>query len=180
MNYQSLVNAVKKGQQYDYLFFWGDTTPQNGTINKTCLSQWYAQGFDYKGEYFATAEHWMMAAKARLFGDEINRKAILAIDSPREAKLLGRQVKGFVATQWEKAAFDIVYKGNLIKFSQNEAVSQFLRSTGNTIIVEASPHDRIWGIGMDEHNPKAINPLQWDGTNLLGLALMKVRSQLNS
>ena len=67
---------------------------------------------------------------------------------------------------------------NLLKFSQNQNFKDFLLSTGDKILVEASPYDRIWGIGMLETDNRAENPLLWNGENLLGFALMEVRDQL--
>ncbi|MDJ0633261.1 MAG: NADAR family protein [Xenococcaceae cyanobacterium MO_188.B29] len=72
----------------------------------------------------------------------------------------------------------IVVKGNLAKFSQKEALKEFLLNTKERILVEASPRDRIWGIGLGQNNPDAANPYQWQGLNLLGFALMEVRDIL--
>ena len=120
----------------------------------------------------------MMAEKARLFGDEINRKQILKAKSPGEAKGFGRKVSHFDEEVWTAQRFEIVVTGNEAKFLQNEELGMFLMDTGSKILVEASPRDRIWGIGMGRDNEKAENPLQWRGINLLGFALMEVRKRL--
>ena len=97
---------------------------------------------------------------------------------PKEMKAYGRAVRGFDKAAWDNACYEIVKKGNLAKFTQNPDLLAFLFTTGNRILVEASPMDRIWGIGMGKNNPDAENPLKWRGRNLLGFALTEVRTQL--
>ena len=121
----------------------------------------------------------MMAEKARIFKDEEAKKKILVVHSPHGAKKLGRQVKNFDPVIWNEHKFDIVVKGNYHKFSQHEDLRTFLLNTKNRVLVEASPRDQIWGIGMSEKNEKAHNPNLWRGQNLLGFALMEVRDRLN-
>jgi hypothetical protein len=104
----------------------------------------------------------------------------LAAPHPGEAKKLGRVVQNFDNTHWEETRFDIIVRGNMAKFSQNEALKTFLLSSKNRILVEASPYDSIWGIGVTEDDPKAHKPEQWPGLNLLGFALMAVRARLNT
>lgn len=91
---------------------------------------------------------------------------------------MGRKVKNFDPDIWNEHKYGIVKKGNFLKFSQNERFKEFLLSTDNKILVEASPYDTIWGIGMLETDPNAKNPAQWNGENLLGFALMEVRDEL--
>ena len=120
-----------------------------------------------------------MYHKALLFEDnEIAQKIILS-KSPGEAKDLGRQVRGFNQNTWEKKRFDIVVQGNILKFSQNENLKNFLLNTQNRVLVEASPVDEIWGIGLTKDSEKAKNPHTWRGLNLLGFALMETRRVLN-
>ncbi|MEM7019098.1 MAG: NADAR family protein, partial [Pseudomonadota bacterium] len=99
-------------------------------------------------------------------------------DTPNHAKRLGREVQNFDTTVWEAHRFEIVVDANMAKFSQHPAMKAFLLNTGNKIIVEASPEDRIWGIGLAENAPEALDPSQWNGLNLLGFALMEVRDRL--
>ena len=120
----------------------------------------------------------MMAEKARLFNDREIRDRILQAQHPGEAKKLGRMVKSFNQALWEKERFDIVIKGNIAKFSQNEALRNYILGTKNRVLVEASPRDRIWGIGLTANDPKAENPYQWQGLNLLGFALMETRKSI--
>lgn len=177
---ENLISRQNKGEQLDFLFFWGHRPKADGSISKSCFSQWYDQGFTQNDEYFRTAEHWMMAAKAALFGDEQVRKAILAARTPLEAKKLGRKVRSFDQERWDKAKFDLVVEGNLLKFSQNQKFKAFLMSTSGKVLVEAAPDDFIWGIGMVADDPRAPHPEQWAGGNLLGFALMEVRDRLQS
>ena len=120
----------------------------------------------------------MMAEKARIFGDEETRQRIMKEEEPGIIKDLGREVKGFDPEIWDQHKFDVVVKGNLAKFGQNEKLLKFLLNTGSAILVEASPYDRVWGIGMREDNKDAKDAEKWYGINLLGFALMVVRDKL--
>ncbi len=162
-----------------FLFFWGHQPSKDGTVTKSCFSQWWEVEFKVKDEVFKTAEHWMMAEKAHIFNDNEIRKKILNVHHPHDAKKLGRQVKNFDPVIWNEHKFDIVVEGNYHKFSQHKGLQEFLLNTKNRILVEASPRDRIWGIGMGEKNEKVHNPNLWRGQNLLGFALMEVRDQLS-
>jgi ribA/ribD-fused uncharacterized protein len=164
----------------EYLFFWGHTPRKPGIIDKSCFSQWYASTFIVNGIVYQTAEHWMMAGKASLFNDSDSLENILSADKPAEAKSIGRLVKNFDPEIWSASSYAIVVEGNRHKFLQHEALQNFLLQTGDKIIVEASPADPIWGIGLPQDNKEAKNPFQWRGTNLLGFALMEVRDFLRS
>lgn len=120
----------------------------------------------------------MMAEKARLFGDEKIRTEILSISDPRTCKALGRKVKNFDKAVWDKNKEDIVRNGNFEKFMQNDTLRNFLLSTGEKVLVEASPTDRVWGIGLGKNNPDALDPQKWRGQNLLGFTLMAVRKDM--
>jgi ribA/ribD-fused uncharacterized protein len=161
-----------------YLFFWGHTPKQKDVVDKSCFSQWYPAAFTVAGDTYATAEHWMMAEKARLFGNEDVRTHIIAARHPDEAKKLGRQVTGFDPAVWDAQKFDLVVAGNYHKFSQHPALRDYLLTTGDRVLVEASPVDAIWGIGLAATHPDAMQPAKWPGENLLGFALMEVRDQL--
>jgi len=125
--------------------------------------------------HYPTAEHFMMAEKARLFGDDEARARILKAGSPAAAKKLGRTVRGFTEAAWARARFDIVVAGSRAKFGQNADLAAFLAATGDRVLVEASPVDRIWGIGLAATSPAATQPEKWRGLNLLGFALMVAR-----
>lgn len=161
----------------EFLFFWGHH-PKFPKVGKECLSQWYPAPFVVGEETLPTAEHYMMVAKARLFGDEAAASQMLATVDPAEVKKLGRMVVGFEAGKWAKAAYDVVVAGNLAKFKRHSTLREFLLSTGDKVLVEASPSDTIWGIGLSEQSELAEDPRYWRGENLLGFALMEVRELL--
>lgn len=144
------------------------------------FSQWYPVSFAEGPVVFQTAEHYTMFHKAMLFGDDETATCILRTHRPQEAKRLGRSVKGFDQVTWDQHKEDIVYRGNYLKFTQHNELRVKLLETGVRILAEANPYDRIWGIGLARTNPKARNPLQWNGQNLLGKALMRLRSELAS
>lgn len=173
-----LQSEVRKGTRPKFLFFWNDRQRVAGQIDKSCFSQWSTAPFQCDGQHYRTSEHYMMAQKAKLFGDEQKYAQILDAKHPGEAKKLGSEVLGFSSEIWDAKKFDIVVRGNQEKFGQNPELGAFLASTRNRVLVEASPRDVIWGIGLDDKNERAQNPLLWKGQNLLGFALMKARSQL--
>ena len=142
--------------------------------------QWTPSPFTIDGDTYSCAEQFMMAEKARLFGDEHTRAKILATDSPRDHKALGRQVRNFVSETWDRECLAIVVRGNHAKFSQNPAMLAALLATGDKLLVEASPLDKIWGVGLRADDPKIHDPSQWRGKNLLGEALMQVRADLRA
>jgi len=170
-----LENQVKQGAHKEYIFFWGHTQKHEGVIDKFCFSQWFPAIFTVEGITYATAEHWMMAKKALLFDDKEQYQQILSTESPDQAKKCGRAVKNFDPEVWSAHAYELVIEGNLHKFSQHQEMGRFLRNTTDAVIVEASPVDKIWGIGTRTHE---ISPIKWRGTNLLGFALMEVRDRL--
>lgn len=175
---ESLRARWAAGERPAFLFFWGHQPRADGTVGTSCLSQWFPAPFSVDGQTYATAEHWMMAEKARLFADHETRTRILAATTPAEAKDLGRAVRGFENEEWNRHRSDIVVRGNLAKFGQNPEMGRFLRDTGEHVLVEASPVDRIWGIGLAQDDARATDPTKWRGLNLLGFALMEVRAAL--
>ena len=175
---EELLTAIRSGLRPDYLFFWGHTPPKAGEVGKQCLSQWWPSSFTVDGVTYSSAEHFMMAEKAGIFGDEATRAEILQAPDPRAAKALGRKVQGYSDESWNAVRFDIVVRGNSAKFGQDAALRSFLLGTGDRVLVEASPSDKIWGIGLTEDDPRALDPEQWQGLNLLGFALMAARAAL--
>ncbi len=158
----------------EFVFFWGHKQKGNN-ITKSCLSQWWPCKFKDNNIEYNCAEQYMMSQKAKLFKDEEIYQLILKESSQAKIKKYGRQIKNFDETEWNKNKVRIVVEGNILKFSQNEDLKQFLIETGDKILVEASPHDKIWGIGMDANNPDVYDPNKWKGENLLGFSLMQVR-----
>jgi ribA/ribD-fused uncharacterized protein len=175
-----LEAAFRAGRSPKLLFFWGHRPSKDGRITASCLSQWWPAPFTIDGSTYPSAEHWMMAEKARLFGDEESAAKILQAPSPKAAKELGRAVKGFDGAKWTNHRFGIVARGSFEKFRQNAALRDYLIGTGDRVLVEASPVDRIWGIGIAEDDTRAENPLLWRGENLLGFALMQARDRLKA
>lgn len=180
---------VSKSENWnrDYLLKLGENRPElllfyghkvTNPVTETCLSQWYPCKFEVDNITYTSAEQYMMAEKAKLFGDEEIRTQILSTSDPRKCKALGRKVKNFNKDLWNQNKIQIVSKGNQEKFMQNDTLKQFLLSTGDKVLVEASPTDRIWGIGLGKNNPDSLDPAKWRGKNLLGFSLMNVRESI--
>ncbi len=174
-NLEWLIDNFEKETGIKYLFFWGHQKSKNGDLTSSCFSQWWVSPFIVDNVVFNTAEHWMMAQKALLFEDNEMYEKIIIAKSPAEAKALGRRVRNFDDATWNAKRFDIVLKGSLQKFTQHKDLKEFLLNTKDRVLVEASPTDRIWGIGLTADSEKAENPNLWNGLNLLGFALMEVR-----
>ena len=151
----------------EFVLFWGGWP-----------SQWCKARFVVDGVAFNCCEQYMMAEKAAVFGDMEAHGRILASSNPKQQKAIGRTVRGFDEQVWNSVCRGIVYAGNLARFSQNEAMRADLLATGEKTIVEASPTDRIWGIGLAPDDERALDRTEWRGTNWLGVALMQVRQTL--
>ncbi|MEU6712144.1 NADAR family protein [Nonomuraea sp. NPDC046802] len=178
MTVEEAIEAESSGQTLKYLYFWGHQPSRDGSVGPGCLSQWWPVPFTEDGHTFASAEHYMMAHKAWLFGDEESAGKILAAGHPGEAKKLGRTVRAYDEATWEARRFDIVVRGNVAKFGQHADLRTFLLGTGRRVLVEASPQDRVWGIGLTASDERAASPTTWRGLNLLGFALMAARDLL--
>ncbi len=174
----ALQERVRGGWKPKLLFFWGHTPSSADKVDKACLSQWYPAPFSVDGVHYETGEHFMMAAKARLFGDDAAVRKILAAHHPKAVKEVGREVRDFDEALWQERRFEIVVAGSHAKFSQTPALARFLLGTKARVLVEASPTDKIWGIGLGADDPRAADPEAWRGLNLLGFALMVARARL--
>ena len=172
--------AVAAGARVKFLFFWSERPGQGGHPGRGCLSQWWPAPFELDGVHYRSAEHFMMAEKARLFGDVAALSEIVAAEHPGEAKAIGRRVLGFDEPRWARERVAIVVRGNEAKFSQHPELAAYLQGTGERVLVEASPRDRVWGIGLAEGDPAARDVWRWPGANLLGFALMEVRARLRT
>ena len=150
-----------------FTFFW-----------KSPLSQWQRSPFVVGGVAFTHAEQFMMYAKALLFGDRDAAAAVLDAPTPREQQAIGRAVRGYDEAVWVLFREGVVYQANYARFSQNPDQRELLFATRGTTLVEASPHDRVWGIGLAADDPRASDRSQWRGLNLLGQALTQVRDAL--
>ncbi|MEU9522122.1 NADAR family protein [Streptomyces sp. NPDC048224] len=177
---EALVARARAGERITYLCFWGHWPLPDGGLGPSCLSQWWPSPFTVDGVEYATAEHWMMAGKARLFGDAEAERRVLAAGHPAEAKKAGRLVRGFDEAVWERERFRIVVEGSVHKFAADPALRAFLLNTGERVLVEASPLDRVWGIGLAADDGAATDPERWRGPNLLGFALMAARERLRA
>lgn len=149
-----------------------------GEITKSVFSQWYKSDFVVDGVRYTSCEQYMMAEKARVFGDNGMWAKIMSTDSPKVIKQYGRQIKGFDSVIWDKVKLHIVRNGNYAKFTQNENLRNFILSTGDAVLVEASPYDRIWGVGISANDSGIYNTKYWRGSNLLGFSLMQVRDEI--
>ncbi|MFC5674579.1 NADAR family protein [Streptomyces incanus] len=175
---EALIEALSAGERIKYLHFWGHQPLPDGRIGASCLSQWWPAPFTVDGVTYATAEHWMMAAKARIFADPEAERRILAAEHPADAKKEGRLVRDFDEATWRRERFRVVVEGSTHKFAAHADLRAFLLNTGDRVLVEASPRDRVWGIGLSAGNERATDPAQWRGPNLLGFALMRARTRL--
>ncbi|MFD8304815.1 NADAR family protein [Streptomyces sp. NPDC059690] len=175
---EALVRQVRAGSRVKYLHFWGHRPLPDGRIGASCLSQWWPAPFTVAGVTYGTAEHWMMAGKARLFADPEAERRILAAGHPAQAKKAGRLVRGFDEETWRRERFAVVVEGSVHKFAAHPELREFLLNTGDRVLVEASPVDRVWGIGLAADDEAAADPERWRGPNLLGFALMQARERL--
>lgn len=141
-------------------------------------SNWTCSPFTLNGKRYNCVEQYMMAEKARLFKDERTLKKIMAATDPADQKRYGREVQGFDERKWSSVCFDVVLRGNLEKYRQNEELCQKLLATGDLTFVEASPKDKIWGIGLDKNHKDATHPGKWQGKNLLGKVLDQARKTI--
>ena len=152
-----------------FTFFWETRSP---------FSQWHPSDFTLEGIQFNCAEQYMMYKKARLFEDSQIAEQVLLTKKPRDQKALGRRVRNFDTTTWNNHCKQIVYEANHAKFTQNEVLKEALLATVGTELVEASPYDKIWGIGLTADNPDAQDRNKWQGTNWLGEILTQVREDI--
>jgi ribA/ribD-fused uncharacterized protein len=173
-----LVERMASGAEPEFLFFWGHQPKPDTAVGTWVLSQWWPVEFAVAGQVYLSSEQFMMAEKARLFGDDEMLPRILASDTPAEAKKLGRGVRDFDQSTWVDHRFDIVARANAAKFGQHVELRDYLLGTGDKVLVEAAPRDVIWGIGLGAANVRAVDPARWRGHNLLGFALMRARREL--
>lgn len=175
LDLESLRQAVRGGLAPRYRLFYGHTPRPDGALSDAVFSQFWPCSFALDGVRYAWAEAWMMASKARLFGDDQALERILSAKAPLDCKRIGRTVRDFDEQVWGQHRFDIVTVGSLAKFDQDAALRAYLLSTGEDVLVEASPSDCVWGIRLSRDHQDAQTPARWRGQNLLGFALMRAR-----
>lgn len=178
-DFDRLLQLEAEGQEIRVLPFWGN---QAGALHPGpwVLSQWWGAPFSIGGITYPDAETFLMASKARLFGDDASLEQILQATHPAVAKDLGRRVAGFDEAVWVANRFRLAVEANEAKFGQHPELGEYLASTRGRVLVEASPVDVIWGIGLPRSSRDIERPSAWQGENLLGFALMTVRDTVLS
>lgn len=164
-----LLQKLKEKMSNSVVLFFHEDNP---------FSNWYPSKFKEGDVEFSSMEQYIMAMKALLFKDDEMYRKIMKSDKPRMHKRYGRRVKNFDEKVWTENNYNILLRGLTLKFSQNNKLKEHLLNTGNSILAEASPYDKIYGIGLSADNPNAQNPQRWKGQNLMGRALMEVRRSL--
>lgn len=175
---RDLRDRDASGAQVAVLPFWRPSRAGSKTVDAGCLSQWHRSTFEVGGRRYANAEQFMMWSKAELFGDHPAAEAILDSPEPARAKELGRAVRSFDTDRWAAHAIGVVVAGNRAKFTQNPPLAAYLAATGDAVLVEASPRDRIWGAGVAAEDRRLPHPAQWPGLNQLGFILTALRDEL--
>lgn len=143
------------------------------------LSNWYEAPFRIDGQTFSSIEQYMMYKKSAVFHDEEHAREVLTLTDGREIKAIGRKVRNYNDTVWGGVRQIIVYEGLLAKFGQNEDLKQQLLATGDKVLVECNPTDKVWGIAMGTDDEDRFYMDRWKGTNYLGFLLMMVRDRLS-
>lgn len=156
------------------VFFWNDDE-ENGIF-----SNWYCRVFTVDGFPYRHVEQYMMAQKAKLFHDTKTYAAVLETEEPGICKELGRKVTPFDSAAWDAVRYEVVKTGNRAKYEQNPDLKEVLLKTGGSLLAEASPEDRIWGIGLDRQEAAETNPDDWPGQNLMGKILMELRDEFRT
>jgi ribA/ribD-fused uncharacterized protein len=157
----------------EYLFFWGENDVYG------FLSNFYQTNFSVNGNNFNCSEQYFMKKKQELFNEsnDVLANLIMKETNPKNIKKYGRQVKNFNEEIWNINKYKYMYEGVYAKFTQNPELKQKLLATGKKILVEASPYDKIWGIGFNKSD--ALNNKSKWGQNLLGKVLVEVRDKLS-
>lgn len=155
-----------------YIFFWKPSETDG------YLGNWYTSPLKKDNINYSCVEQYIMAMKAKLFGDNTMLSKIMSTKDPNLHRNFGRLVKDFDEDVWNEHKEDVLYDGLYAKFTQNSNLKDKLLKTGDKILVEASPYDKIYGIGMKKDHPDINNPRKWKGENLLGNTLMRVRKDL--
>jgi ribA/ribD-fused uncharacterized protein len=179
MTREALIEAMQQGRHFTFRPFYGHTA-RGAQLTDACFSQWWPSPFELGGVRYFTAEQFMMAEKARLFGDDEVLAEILREADPSKVKALGRRVRGYDDARWGARRFDAVTEGSVGKFSSTPELKAWLLGTGDAVLVEAAPRDQVWGIGLGRDNPLVAQPAKWRGKNLLGFALMRARALMRA
>ena len=165
------IQKTRLSDGRDAVLFWNADEP-NGVF-----SNWHDEPFVVDDFCYRHVEQYMMAQKAKLFHDAAHYTAILKCDDPGECKKMGKQVTPFNSFLWDAHKYAIVYTANRAKYEQNPALKEALLATGDLLLAEASPYDKIWGIGLGRGKAALTDPADWEGENLLGKILMQLRKE---
>lgn len=144
------------------------------------FSNWYPAVFTVDGVMYLNAEQYLMHQKALCCGDTATAAKVMENPDPKTVKLLGRAITPYDDAKWAAVRQEVIYRGLLAKFGQNSGLKHQLLVTGDALIAECSPNDRIWGIGLPLDDPRCQDPAQWQGESILGRALMRVRDTLRN
>ena len=161
--------AMRRTDQHTFFF-----------TDRDAFSNWHIAPFSFRGIEFNCVEQFMMYAKAKTFGDDDIAARILRAKHPKEQKALGRAVQSYDDAVWAAKRMKVVYVACREKFTQHPHLLAQLLATAGTVLVEASPYDRVWGIGMGENAPGVDDPANWRGQNLLGKVLTRLREDLSA
>lgn len=151
----------------NYEFFWGGI-----------YSNWAPSDIVVGDKTFNCVEQYMMYKKAEVAGDTESMQAVMNTQMPNEQKAIGRRIKNYDDAKWAAVRYEIVKEAIRAKFTQHADLKEKLLASGNKHIVEASPYDVVWGIGMGEDHPDRFDESKWRGDNLLGKCIMDVRAEL--
>lgn len=180
--------------RYNACMFWPDRCPRGTRVlNRASYgmsklvvfyktnqpySNFHPCCFELDGRRFTTSEHAMMYCKAMLFDDEETAEKIVAASHPKKAKSLGRKVAGFTDDVWKQHREAVMERVLYAKFSQNERLkAKLMNVPRDCLFVEASPHDRVWGVGLSQVQAESGHPFR--GLNLLGKCLDRVKCRLH-
>lgn len=174
-----ICKRYDSGESLRFVFFGECHSEFTDSVGKECFSRWYSLAFEIEGKSFFCIEQYMMAEKACFFDDEECERRIMNNNDIEDITLLGQQIKIFDGFLWDNYKKDVIRQGNVAKFADNKELFEFLISTDDAILVEATPYDVVWGIGMREGDQGIDNPHNWKGENILGFTLMKIRDFFN-
>lgn len=162
------------------VFFWKPQPKRYGQVDEACCCQWWLEDFAFEGVTFRSAEHAMMYGKAKMFGDADIMRQVLLEPKPSEVKKLGRKVKNFSDPIWNEKSYALVLEINKAKFTQSPRLKKWLMTQpDNTVFVEASPFDELWGIKRANDGKLNLHDIQtWKGYNKLGFAITQVFQEL--
>jgi len=134
--------------------------------------------FEVCGVWYNCTQQYLMAERARMFGDADRLDDIMWSRDPVQQTVLGHAVKNCDEARWRRAVPAMLLRGNMAKYAQNATLKRLLLATHPKVLVQASPYDTVYGVGLTPHDPRALDPEHWRGLNLLGTALMQTRQTL--